>query len=407
MVSTTTNNLNLISKNDFQDMGRYYPLFKTLFENEIYMELRLESKVVYTFFRDRLNLSLKNGWIDENGFVFLMYSNSKLAKMLNCSKSTLLKVKKELLKHGLIYEIRQSNSAKGNLPNRIYLGKLEDDFIQEAPENQSQAVELAAPIPQPTNETISPNTKKRKERKGGWYAKYTRVAQKLSTNDTEYSETEYNTPIDTNRYTKEDEPLATLSHSEAFQMGNHGFLSSRAVKLLSLFGTDAKALEDKIYQAKRKVEKDFSVALFGDTKIYGELWTSDIEGTIERFISKVKIGQQSGHVIKDLFAYFYTSMVHFWKTALFLENSVGFLALQDQNDQLKTSPTGPDSLIKYNLPTPMTEKELDFELTLLGQKPDSVKCFQCTVFQKVRVVLCTQKLLVASLLTCVIKPQGG
>ena len=98
MVSTTTNNLNLISKNDFQDMGRFYPLFKTLFENDLYMELRLESKVVYTFFRDRLNLSLKNGWIDENGFVFLMYSNSKLAKMLNCSKSTLLKVKKELLK---------------------------------------------------------------------------------------------------------------------------------------------------------------------------------------------------------------------------------------------------------------------------------------------------------------------
>lgn len=378
MASTTTNNLNLISKNDFQDMGRFYPLFKTLFENDLYMELRLESKVVYTFFRDRLNLSLKNGWIDENGFVFLMYSNSKLAKMLNCSKSTLLKVKKELLKHGLIYEIRQSNSAKGNLPNRIYLGKLEDDFIQEAPENQSQAVELAAPIPQPTNETISPNTKKRKERKerkGGWYAKYTRVAQKLSTNDTEYSDTEYNTQIDTNRYTKENEPLDTLSHSEAFQMGNHGFLSPRAVKLLSLFGTDAKSLEDKIYQAKRKVEKDFSAALFGDTKIYGELWTSDIEGTIERFISKVKIGQQSGHVIKDLFAYFYTSMVHFWKTALFLENSVGFLALQDQNDQLKTSPTSLDSLIKYNLPTPMTEKELDFELTLLGQKTDSVKCF--------------------------------
>lgn len=381
MASTTTNNLNLISKDDFQDMGRFYPLAKTLFENDLYMELRLESKVVYTFFWDRLNLSRKNGWIDENGFVFLMYSNSKLAKMLNCSKSTLLKVKKELLKHGLIYEIRQSNSAKGNLPNRIYLGKLEDDFIQEAPENQSQAVELAAPIPQPTNETISSNTKKRKERKerkerkGGWFQKCTRVAQKLSTNDTEYSETEYNTQIDTNRYTKEDKPLATLSVSEAFQMGNHGFLSPRAVKLLSLFGTDAKALEDKIYQAKRKVEKDFSAALLGDTKIYGELWTSDIEGTIERFISKVKIGQQSGRAIKDLFAYFYTSMVRFWKTALFLENSVGFLALQDQNDQLKTSPTSPDSLIKYNLPTPMTEKELDFELTLLGQKTDSVKCF--------------------------------
>lgn len=370
--TTTTNGLNLISKNDLQDLERFYALPKMLFENDNYKKLRLESKVIYALFKDRLSLSLKNGWIDENGFVFLMYSNAKLAEMINCSKSTLLKVKKELLKYGLIYEIRQSNSEKGNLPNRIYLGKLQNDVTQEPPGNQSQDEELSTTTPQPTNETISLNQKKRK---GGWFQKYTRMVQKLSTNDTEYSDTEYNTQIDTNRYTKEDKPLATLSVSEAFQMGNHGFLSPRAVKLLSLFGTDAKSLEDKIYQAKRKVEKDFSAALLGDTKIYGELWTSDIEGTIERFISKVKIGQQSGRAIKDLFAYFYTSMVRFWKTALFLENSVGFLALQDQNDQLKTNPTSPDSLIKYNLPTPMTEKELDFELTLLGQKPDSVKCF--------------------------------
>ena len=40
---------------------------------------------------------------------------------------TLLRIKKQLTEYGLIYEVKQSNSQKGTLANRIYLGQLIDD----------------------------------------------------------------------------------------------------------------------------------------------------------------------------------------------------------------------------------------------------------------------------------------
>lgn len=50
-------------------------------------------------------------------------------KILKVSKSTLLRIKKQLAEYDLIKEVQQSTSSKGNLANRIYLGNLiVDDF---------------------------------------------------------------------------------------------------------------------------------------------------------------------------------------------------------------------------------------------------------------------------------------
>ena len=50
-------------------------------------------------------------------------------KILNCSKSTLLRIKKQLTENGSIHEVQQSTSKSGNLANRIYLGLLQDDTV--------------------------------------------------------------------------------------------------------------------------------------------------------------------------------------------------------------------------------------------------------------------------------------
>ena len=56
-------------------------------------------------------------------------------EILNCSKSTLLRIKKQLSEYGLIREVQQSTSKSGNLANRIYLGQLKDDSISRISEN--------------------------------------------------------------------------------------------------------------------------------------------------------------------------------------------------------------------------------------------------------------------------------
>lgn len=116
-----------ITANHYQTSERYYKLPKLLFESECYKDMKLEVKVAYAVLKDRLELSLSRGWIDEDGAIYLVYSNSKLMALLGCSKSKLLTIKKTLREYGLIDEVQQSSSEKGRLANKIYLGELEHE----------------------------------------------------------------------------------------------------------------------------------------------------------------------------------------------------------------------------------------------------------------------------------------
>lgn len=121
--------IQFISASHYQISDRFYALPKVLLENPIYEDMRLDAKAAYAMLKDRLDLSFKNNWIDEDGNIYLVYSNSNLMKILNCSKSTLLRIKKQLTEYGSIHEVQQSTSKSGNLANRIYLGLLQDDTV--------------------------------------------------------------------------------------------------------------------------------------------------------------------------------------------------------------------------------------------------------------------------------------
>ncbi|HEL1204783.1 TPA: replication initiator protein A [Streptococcus equi subsp. zooepidemicus] len=116
-----------ITANHYQTSERYYKLPKLLFESDRYKDMKLEVKVAYAVLKDRLELSLSKSWIDEEGLIYLVYSNSKLMTLLGCSKSKLLTIKKTLREYGLIDEVQQSSSEKGSLANKIYLGELEHE----------------------------------------------------------------------------------------------------------------------------------------------------------------------------------------------------------------------------------------------------------------------------------------
>lgn len=120
---------NAITVEQYETSEGYFKLPKLLFESPRYEDMRLDSKVSYSILKDRLSLSLRNNWVDEEGRIYLVYSNTSLMKILKVSKSTLLRIKKQLAEYDLIKEVQQSTSSKGNLANRIYLGNLiVDDF---------------------------------------------------------------------------------------------------------------------------------------------------------------------------------------------------------------------------------------------------------------------------------------
>ncbi|HBO5454950.1 TPA: replication initiation protein, partial [Pseudomonas aeruginosa] len=48
------------------------------------MQLSNDAKMAYALLKDRLELSIKNNWFDENGDIFFHLHKRKLKTILNC-----------------------------------------------------------------------------------------------------------------------------------------------------------------------------------------------------------------------------------------------------------------------------------------------------------------------------------
>ena len=102
----------------------YYQIPMELFFNKKYKDkLNSDSKILYGFLLNRLTLSAKNNWIDENGSIFLIFTRKEVQELLNLSDKTVTKAFKQLKNCKLIYEKKQG----ANKPNLIYVGKIEHD----------------------------------------------------------------------------------------------------------------------------------------------------------------------------------------------------------------------------------------------------------------------------------------
>ena len=98
----------------------FYQIPKELFVNPYYKDLSSDSKLLYGLLLDRLSISRKNEWIDEDGNIFLIFSRKEAGEKLNLSDKTVTKAFKQLADAKLIYEKRQG-FRKNNI---IYVGKI-------------------------------------------------------------------------------------------------------------------------------------------------------------------------------------------------------------------------------------------------------------------------------------------
>lgn len=98
----------------------FYQIPKELFVNPYYKNLNSDSKLLYSLLLDRLSVSMKNEWIDEDGNIFLIFSRKEAQEKLNLSDKTVTKAFRQLSDVKLIYEKKQG-FRKNNI---IYVGKI-------------------------------------------------------------------------------------------------------------------------------------------------------------------------------------------------------------------------------------------------------------------------------------------
>lgn len=117
-------------KADNQYRALYFQFPKVLYYSKKYKKsLSLSAKAAYMVLLDRVEYSLTNNWIDEDGNVYFIFTNQELADLLDVSVRTAIKLKKELEEANLLLQKRMGFNPKTgkNEPNRLYLAELEVD----------------------------------------------------------------------------------------------------------------------------------------------------------------------------------------------------------------------------------------------------------------------------------------
>ena len=98
----------------------FYRIPKKLFTAEYFKALSCEAKVLYGLMLDRMGLSIKNRWIDEEDRVYIVFTVEEIAELMNCGTQKAVKLIKELDTDKGIGLIEKKRLGLGK-PNVIYV----------------------------------------------------------------------------------------------------------------------------------------------------------------------------------------------------------------------------------------------------------------------------------------------
>ena len=146
----------------------FFQFPKVLMYGEQYKHLSSDAKLAYMVLKDRLEYSLRNNWVDEEGHVYFIFTNQELINLFNCSEHKVIKIKAELKSAGLLLQKQMgfNPKTKKNEPNRLFLSKLDvkatdvylrGEYGQKEPETLDTSGTAKNAVPQETVEK-SPQT---------------------------------------------------------------------------------------------------------------------------------------------------------------------------------------------------------------------------------------------------------
>ncbi len=99
---------------------------KFLFTHKTFVSMSCDAKILYSLMLDRIGLSVKNNWLDEENRVYIIFTQDEARQCMNCGNDKCVKIFKELEEIGLI---SRKNRGMGR-PALIYV----KNFVHESEE---------------------------------------------------------------------------------------------------------------------------------------------------------------------------------------------------------------------------------------------------------------------------------
>ncbi len=130
----------------FGEESMQFSFFKVpcqLITNPQFRQLSNDAKLLYAMLLDRMSLSARNGWYDDQGRVYIYYTVDEIRQDLNCGNDKALKMLAELDTNkgvGLIERIKQGQGK----PTKIFVKRFTTRAVPPQPEPERYPV---PPVP--------------------------------------------------------------------------------------------------------------------------------------------------------------------------------------------------------------------------------------------------------------------
>ena len=89
------------------ELFSYFRIPKALFQDSRFRQLSTDARTLYGILLDRMSLSAKNGWLDEQGRVYIIYTVREVQESLCCAEHKAVKLFRELEQIDLIERKRR------------------------------------------------------------------------------------------------------------------------------------------------------------------------------------------------------------------------------------------------------------------------------------------------------------
>ncbi|RCO00103.1 replication protein RepA, partial [Enterococcus faecium] len=250
---------------------KYYKFPSFLIQNSKYSKMKDSSKIAYMLFKNEFRRALHEKWIDDDGLLYLEFTQADLMDKLNCYQGKVKTILNELETYNLISVVKGefNPKTKKNEKNKYYLLQPEisadDLFIQNSFDDD-------------LSETIDKSTSSRNAE----IARREKTAETLdNTGNAEIAQDYYiNKSLDTKRHLKDTETdqlqNQVLLDNFVEIMKEDSINTFVPEKVLSLIKTFSNTYEEAqqtvttIHKAKHKAEElEKTVVVYEELESYG------------------------------------------------------------------------------------------------------------------------------------------
>ena len=144
------------------ELFSYFRIPKALFQDHRFRQLSTDARTLYGILLDRMSLSAKNGWLDEQGRVYIIYTVREVQESLCCAEHKAVKLFRELEGIDLIERKRRGLGRPSLIYVKDFSSGLPKAQVQNCPNSNSGAAESA------TLEQLKPQANNTDKNKTEW-----------------------------------------------------------------------------------------------------------------------------------------------------------------------------------------------------------------------------------------------